>query len=46
VDVRILKVDTKKRRISLSMKSLGKKSPRIKPSQGQLNTLAEHFKNR
>jgi uncharacterized protein len=46
VDVRILKVDAKKRRISLSMKGLGKKGPRVKPSQGQLNTLAEHFKNR
>ena len=49
VDVRILKVDPKKRRISLSMKglgSLGKKVPRVKPSQGQLDTLAEHFKNR
>lgn len=46
VDVRILKVDVKKRRISLSMKNLGKKGPRIKPTQGQINTLAEHFKNR
>jgi uncharacterized protein len=49
VDVRILKVDPKKRRISLSMKglgSLGKKVPRVKPSQGQLDILAEHFKNR
>jgi protein Tex len=49
VDVRILKVDPKKRRISLSMKGLvspGKKFPRVKPSQGQLENLAEHFKNR
>jgi protein Tex len=46
VDVRILKVDAKKRRISLSMKGLGKQGPRVKPSQGQLTTLAEHFKNR
>ncbi len=46
VDVRILKVDSKKRRISLSMKNLGKRAPRVRPSQGQLNTLAEHFKNR
>jgi protein Tex len=49
VDVRILNVDSKKRRISLSMKGLGsleKKGPRTKPSQGQLDTLAEHFKNR
>jgi protein Tex len=46
VDVRILKVDAKKRRISLSMKNLGVKGPRVKPSAGQLSTLAEHFKNR
>jgi ribosomal protein S1 len=46
VDVRILKIDPKKRRISLSMKNLGKKGPRVKPSAGHLNTLAEHFKNR
>jgi uncharacterized protein len=46
VDVRILKVDAKKRRISLSMKNLGKRAPRVRPSQGQLYTLAEHFKNR
>lgn len=46
VDVRILKIDVKKRRISLSMKNLGKKGPRVKPSAGHLNTLAEHFKNR
>ena len=46
VDVKILKVDVKKRRISLSMKNLGVKGPKIKPSQGQLSHLAEHFKNR
>ncbi len=46
VDVRILKVDTKKRRISLSMKNLGNKAPKVKPSKGQLDNLAEHFKNR
>ena len=46
VDVRILKVDSKKRRISLSMKNLGQKAPHVRPSQGQLNTLAQHFKNR
>jgi uncharacterized protein len=46
VDVRVLKIDIKKRRISLSMKNLGKQGPRIKPSAGHLNTLAEHFKNR
>jgi protein Tex len=46
VDVRILKVDVKKRRISLSMKNLGKPGPRVKPTLGQLNTLAEHFNAR
>jgi len=57
VDVRVLKVDTKKRRISLSMKNVGggakaakaskaSKAPKSKPSKGQLNNLAEHFKNR
>jgi len=55
IDVRILKVDTKKRRISLSMKNMGakiakmskaSKAPKTKPSKGQLNNLAEHFKNR
>jgi len=53
VDVRILKVDTKKRRISLSMKNMGTpvvhrgpKGPKVKPTKGQLNNLAEHFKNR
>ena len=52
VDVRILKVDTKKRRISLSMKNIGTgivkaaKGPKVKPTKGQLNNLAEHFKNR
>jgi len=46
VDVKILKVDVKKRRISLSMKNLGNKAPKVRPSQGQLDTLASHFKNR
>lgn len=46
VDVRILKVDIKKRRISLSMKNMGTKAPKVKPSKGQLSNLAEHFKNR
>ncbi|MDR0330364.1 MAG: S1 RNA-binding domain-containing protein [Chitinispirillales bacterium] len=52
VDVRILKVDTKKRRISLSMKNLGAKTgarpkaPKGAPTKGQLDNLAEHFKNR
>ncbi len=53
VDVRILKVDTKKRRISLSLKNIcgsGKHASgggsKVKPTKGQLDNLAEHFKNR
>ena len=51
VDVRILKVDTKKRRISLSLKNIGgsgkhASSSTKKPTKGQLDNLAEHFKNR
>jgi len=46
VDVRILGVDKKKRRVSLSMKKLGDKAPKIRPSAGQLTNLADHFKNR
>ncbi|MDD5675210.1 MAG: S1 RNA-binding domain-containing protein [Chitinivibrionales bacterium] len=46
VSVRILKVDSKKRRISLSMKGLQQKSVKVKPSQNQLSSLANHFKNR
>lgn len=46
VDVRILKVDVKKRRISLSMRNLGQMAPKVKPSRGQLDNLAEFFKNR
>ena len=46
VDVRILKIDNKKRRVSLSMKKLGSKAPKISPSHGQLSYLADHFKNR
>lgn len=46
VDVKILKVDVKKRRISLSMKNLGNKAPKVRPSQGQLDHLADFFKNR
>lgn len=46
VDVRILKVDIKKRRISLSMRNLGTMAPKVKPSRGQLDNLAEYFKNR
>jgi uncharacterized protein len=46
VDVRVLSVDRKKKRISLSMKGLGDRSPKVRPSKGQLSTLADHFKNR
>jgi len=46
VNVRILKVDAKKRRISLSMKGLGQQSPKVSPSQRQLTDLASHFQNR
>jgi len=46
VDVRILKVDVKKRRISLSMRNLGTMAPKVRPSKGQLDTLADFFKNR
>lgn len=46
VDVRIIKIDKKKRRISLSMKKIGNKTPKISPSRGQLSNLADHFKNR
>ena len=46
VDVRILKIDKKKRRVSLSMKKLGTKAPKISPSRGQLSNLADYFKNR
>jgi protein Tex len=46
VNVRILKVDVKKRRISLSMKGLGQQGPKISPSKRQLTDLASHFQNR
>ncbi len=46
VDVRVIKVDKKKKRVSLSMKGLGERSPKVRPSQGQLSNLADHFKNR
>ncbi|MBN1307189.1 MAG: S1 RNA-binding domain-containing protein [Chitinispirillaceae bacterium] len=46
VDVRVLRVDVKKRRISLSMRNLGTMAPKVRPSRGQLDNLAEHFKNR
>lgn len=46
IDVRILKVDVKKRRISLSMRNLGHMAPKVHASKGQLSTLADYFKNR
>ncbi|MBN1983092.1 MAG: S1 RNA-binding domain-containing protein [Chitinivibrionales bacterium] len=46
VTVCILKVDKKKRRISLSMKKATVQPAKVKPSKGQLSNLAEHFKNR
>jgi len=46
VHVKVVKVDTKKRRISLSMKGLGGKAPKVKPSTDQLNTLVDHFSQR
>ncbi len=46
VNVRILKVDVKKRRISLSMKGLGHQGPKVSPSKRQLTDLASHFQNR
>lgn len=46
IDVRVVKVDTDKRRVSLSMKNVGSRTPRIRPSEGQLSNLADHFKNR
>ncbi|MBD3315697.1 MAG: S1 RNA-binding domain-containing protein, partial [Chitinivibrionales bacterium] len=46
VDVRVIKVDAKKRRISLSMKNLGPRGKRISPTKAQLSTLADHFKER
>jgi len=46
VHVRIVKVDSKKRRISLSMKELGNQAPKVKPTFGQLSSLVDHFSNR
>jgi uncharacterized protein len=46
INVRVLKVDTKKRRISLSMKGLGHQGPKVAPSKRQLSDLASHFQNR
>lgn len=43
VDVRILKVDKKKKRISLSMKKTGTKPPKIHASKTQLASLADHY---
>lgn len=43
VYVRVVKVDPKKRRISLSMKDLGTKAPKVKPTTNQLDTLVNHF---
>jgi len=46
VSVRVVTVDTKKRRVSLSMKGMGALAPKVKASQSQLNTLANYFKAR
>jgi uncharacterized protein len=46
VHVRVVKVDTGKRRISLSMKGLGNQTPRVKPSANHISTLIDHFSNR
>jgi len=46
INVRVLKVDPKKRRISLSMKGMGTSAPKVKPSQGQISNLVDHFSNR
>jgi len=46
ISVRVIKVDPQKRRISLTMKGMGEKGPRIRPTKDQLTTLADHFKNR
>ncbi len=46
VHVRVVKVDTKKRRISLSMKGLGQRTPRVKPTANHISTLIDHFSNR
>lgn len=45
VNVRIVKVDTKKRRISLSMKGQGQ-TPRVRPSANHITNLIDHFSNR
>ena len=46
VNVRILRIDPKKRRISLSMKGLASQPIKVSPSKRQLSSLASHFQNR
>jgi ribosomal protein S1 len=46
INVRIIKIDPKKRRISLSMKGLSSQPVRVAPSKRQLSSLATHFQNR
>jgi protein Tex len=46
INVRIIKIDPKKRRISLSMKGLSAQPVKVAPSKRQLSSLASHFQNR
>jgi protein Tex len=46
VNVRIIRIDPKKRRISLSMKGLSSQPIKVSPSKRQLSSLASHFQNR
>lgn len=46
VNVRIIRIDPKKRRISLSMKGLSTQPVKVSPSKRQLSSLATHFQNR
>jgi protein Tex len=46
VNVRIISIDPKKRRISLSMKGLTSQPVKVSPSKRQLSSLANHFQNR
>jgi uncharacterized protein len=46
VNVRIIGIDPKKRRISLSMKGLTSQPVKVSPSKRQLSSLANHFQNR
>jgi uncharacterized protein len=46
VNVRIIRIDPKKRRISLSMLGVTAQPVKIAPSKRQLNSLATHFQNR